>query len=78
MGDIWEGWEYEKGGQSEGVNLGFEPAGRSVHQRVHLERVFFVGFFFFFFKYLPQGRNSFGLVVRRRVDHHRHHTKNSF
>ena len=48
MGDIWEGWEYEKGGQSEGVNLGFKPAGRSVHQRVHLERVFFVCCFSFF------------------------------
>lgn len=79
MGDKWEGWEYEKGGQSEGVNLGFKPAGGSVHQRVHLERVFFRVLFFFFLKYLPQGRNSFGRVVRRRrVDHHRHHTKNSF
>ena len=34
--------------------------------------------FFFFLKYLPQGRNSFGRVVRRRVDHHRHHTKTVF
>jgi len=48
VGDIWEGWEYEKGGQIEGVNLGFKPAGRSVHQRVHLERVFFVCCFSFF------------------------------
>ena len=48
MGDIWEGWEYEKGGQSEGVNLGFKPAGRSVHQRVHLERVFSCVLSFFF------------------------------
>ena len=48
MGDKWKGWEYEKGGQSEGVNLGFKPAGGSVHQRVHLERVFFVCCFSFF------------------------------
>ena len=48
MGDKWKGWEYEKGGQSEGVNLGFKPAGGSVHQRVHLERVFFRVLFFFF------------------------------
>jgi len=47
VGDIWEGREYEKGGESEGVNLGFKPAGRSVHQRVHLESVFRVLFFFF-------------------------------
>jgi hypothetical protein len=46
------GWEYEKGGEREGVNLGFKPAGRSVHQRVHLERVFFV-YCFSFFKNLP-------------------------
>ncbi len=41
------GGEYEKGGEREGVNLGFKPAGRSVHQRLHLESVFLVLFFFF-------------------------------